>query len=109
MRAQEPGEYLIEIMYFGIDAPCLGSTQLLQDLPCRRPVLIDSRDSLRSHEGGLGLARIWPSPGRWCVSAGQSGSRDRTRTYNLPVNSRTLCRLSYAGLPGAEPRPSRLG
>src|SRR5712671_5199093 len=24
-------------------------------------------------------------------------SRDRTRTYNLPVNSRTLCRLSYAG------------
>src|ERR1022692_510844 len=26
-------------------------------------------------------------------------SRDRTRTYNLPVNSRTLCRLSYAGLP----------
>src|SRR5580704_8251185 len=25
------------------------------------------------------------------------GSRDRTRTYNLPVNSRTLCRLSYAG------------
>ena len=26
-----------------------------------------------------------------------TGSRDRTRTYNLPVNSRTLCRLSYAG------------
>jgi hypothetical protein len=26
-----------------------------------------------------------------------NGSRDRTRTYNLPVNSRTLCRLSYAG------------
>ena len=26
-----------------------------------------------------------------------AGSRDRTRTYNLPVNSRTLCRLSYAG------------
>ena len=25
-------------------------------------------------------------------------SRDRTRTYNLPVNSRTLCQLSYAGL-----------
>jgi hypothetical protein len=25
------------------------------------------------------------------------GSRDRTRTYNLPVNSRTLCQLSYAG------------
>jgi hypothetical protein len=25
------------------------------------------------------------------------GSRDRTRTYNLPVNSRLLCQLSYAG------------
>jgi hypothetical protein len=25
------------------------------------------------------------------------GSRGRTRTYNLPVNSRTLCQLSYAG------------
>ncbi|CAJ63899.1 hypothetical protein FRAAL5266 [Frankia alni ACN14a] len=24
-------------------------------------------------------------------------SRDRTRTYNLPVNSRLLCQLSYAG------------
>ena len=36
-----------------------------------------------------------------CVYAGERadvlGSRDRTRTYNLPVNSRTLCRLSYAG------------
>jgi alpha-tubulin suppressor-like RCC1 family protein len=39
-----------------------------------------------------------------CVVAGErvdgggsDGSRDRTRTYNLPVNSRTLCRLSYAG------------
>jgi hypothetical protein len=29
-----------------------------------------------------------------------TGSRDRTRTYNLPVNSRTLCRLSYAGSAG---------
>ena len=27
----------------------------------------------------------------------RASSRDRTRTYNLPVNSRTLCRLSYAG------------
>jgi hypothetical protein len=25
------------------------------------------------------------------------GSRGWTRTTNLPVNSRTLCRLSYAG------------
>ena len=24
-------------------------------------------------------------------------SRAKTRTWNLPVNSRTLCRLSYAG------------
>ena len=24
-------------------------------------------------------------------------SRDKTRTYNLPVNSRLLCQLSYAG------------
>ena len=31
-------------------------------------------------------------------------SPNRTRTYNLPVNSRTLCRLSYAGLPGANAR-----
>ena len=31
------------------------------------------------------------------VRGQETGSRDRTRTYNLPVNSRTLCRLSYAG------------
>src|SRR6202012_2332916 len=31
------------------------------------------------------------------VRGHETGSRDRTRTYNLPVNSRTLCRLSYAG------------
>ena len=28
---------------------------------------------------------------------GLRGSRDKTRTYNLPVNSRLLCQLSYAG------------
>ncbi len=28
---------------------------------------------------------------------GTDCSRGRTRTFNLPVNSRTLCRLSYAG------------
>ena len=28
------------------------------------------------------------------------GSRAKTRTWNLPVNSRTLCRLSYAGSTG---------
>jgi hypothetical protein len=27
-----------------------------------------------------------------------SGSREWTRTTNLPVNSRLLCQLSYAGL-----------
>jgi DNA-binding NarL/FixJ family response regulator len=27
----------------------------------------------------------------------RTGSRGRTRTYNLSVNSRTLCQLSYAG------------
>ena len=27
-----------------------------------------------------------------------SRSCNRTRTYNLPVNSRLLCQLSYAGL-----------
>src|SRR4051794_32392869 len=27
----------------------------------------------------------------------RQSSRDRTRTYNLPVNSRLLCQLSYAG------------
>jgi hypothetical protein len=30
-------------------------------------------------------------------------SRNRTRTYNLPVNSRLLCQLSYAGLRLAPP------
>ena len=33
MRAQEPGEYLIEIMYFGMDAPKLGPCYSLKDLP----------------------------------------------------------------------------
>ena len=40
----------------------------------------------------------------------EPGSRDRTRTYNLPVNSRTLCRLSYAGstrIRVAHPRRAR--
>ncbi len=27
------------------------------------------------------------------------GSSGRTRTYNQPVNSRPLCRLSYRGIP----------
>ena len=30
-------------------------------------------------------------------------SCDRTRTYNLPVNSRLLCQLSYAGMLAGEP------
>ena len=38
-------------------------------------------------------------------------SRDWTRTSNLPVNSRLLCQLSYAGLvPYGPPRiPAALG
>src|SRR5579872_5115697 len=43
------------------------------------------------------LARHWHESGCLCICPGKHGSRDRTRTYNLPVNSRTLCRLSYAG------------
>jgi hypothetical protein len=49
-----------------------------------------------------------PSPGRpipWTVPYEQNpqvrghitGSRAKTRTWNLPVNSRLLCQLSYAG------------
>ena len=30
------------------------------------------------------------------------GSRAKTRTWNLPVNSRLLCQLSYAGLATGE-------
>ena len=44
------------------------------------------------------LSVVWApkNPEPLGFGAGRS-SRDRTRTYNLPVNSRTLCRLSYAG------------
>lgn len=38
---------------------------------------------------------------------GGLGSPDRTRTYNLPVNSRTLCRLSYGGSRAQTCRPKR--
>ena len=44
-----------------------------------------------------------PTARRAQFSYNGTSSRDRTRTYNLPVNSRTLCRLSYAGPPGADP------
>jgi hypothetical protein len=37
------------------------------------------------------------------MSDRSDGSRDRTRTYNLPVNSRLLCQLSYAGPSGRRP------
>ncbi len=51
------------------------------------------------------LARRWHGMGKPRrkpgLTCGDTGSRDRTRTYNLPVNSRTLCRLSYAGLVSA--------
>ena len=39
---------------------------------------------------------------RFMKARGWCGSRDWTRTSNLPVNSRTLCRLSYAGSRCAE-------
>src|SRR5215469_18709602 len=62
--------------------------------------------------GGTGptrMARHEKGPVLTGPDLGKFGSRDRTRTYNLPVNSRTLCRLSYAGLPGTSPRPSGHG
>src|SRR5262245_36696259 len=37
------------------------------------------------------------------------GSREWTRTTNLPVNSRTLCRLSYAGSSGRSQSSARIG
>jgi hypothetical protein len=45
------------------------------------------------------------------ISAMGTGcSRGRTRTFNLPVNSRTLCRLSYAGSSaGGPPYVGHLG
>jgi hypothetical protein len=42
-------------------------------------------------------------------SVDRLGSRGRTRTCNLPVNSRTLCRLSYAGSAGTRPQAARRG
>ena len=39
---------------------------------------------------------------------GKGGSRDWTRTNNLPVNSRLLCQLSYAGPPPPRGNPARL-
>jgi hypothetical protein len=69
--------------------------------PCRRPVVgilkasgaacVISLSSLPAFPQAGGLTHTALSGSR------DSGSRDRTRTYNLPVNSRTLCRLSYAG------------
>lgn len=38
-----------------------------------------------------------------CLTWHDAGSRDWTRTSNLPVNSRLLCQLSYAGSPGSTP------
>src|SRR5260221_14774053 len=47
------------------------------------------------------VARVWHAAATVIVimalTCDDTGSRDRTRTYNLPVNSRTLCQLSYAG------------
>src|SRR5260221_10153206 len=62
------------------------------------------------------VARVWHAAATVIVimalTCDDTGSRDRTRTYNLPVNSRTLCQLSYAGSRGrggAEPvTPGRI-
>ena len=51
----------------------------------------------RDSDAGAGRGRVSHVSRPVRVSAGKPCSRDRTRTYNLPVNSRTLCQLSYAG------------
>ncbi len=48
-----------------------------------------------------GSVRTRRSPGLISQAGASGSSRDRTRTYNLPVNSRLLCRLSYTGSCGA--------
>src|SRR5215471_6554796 len=49
-----------------------------------------TRVSLVTQTGFGRLAHVWPGPGVLRVYAGKRGSRGRNRTYNLPVNSRTL-------------------
>ena len=56
----------------------------------------DFDDRGRCPRHGIPSLPAFPQAGGLTVTA-RFGSRDRTRTYNLPVNSRTLCRLSYAG------------
>lgn len=60
MRDQEPDEYLMEIMYFGIDAPKLGRYPLApRTYPGRRASAYRPRDSLRSRarQSVIGYAR----------------------------------------------------
>jgi hypothetical protein len=78
----------------------LGSAgTLLEQDQCQANIWLTSVDRLASAGYRLIIFRpdLTPELGR-CHLTCNLGSRDRTRTYNLPVNSRTLCRLSYAGL-----------
>jgi uncharacterized membrane protein len=62
--------------------------------------IIDPVECFDAHEPQSGISRVIPD----CIlliGAGlnslKQGSSGRTRTYNPPVNSRLLCRLSYRG------------
>ena len=84
---------------------------LIQDLDIRilnaatgellRELVLDPTRDYQPTGRPPGPARNNPAPdegsGLFRSPERSHGSRDRTRTYNLPVNSRTLCRLSYAG------------
>ena len=83
------------------DLPRGGNEKLLQHLNAQAaltgiPQLLD-QSSAACAESGESVGSQDPltppqSQQPW------NGSRGVTRTHNLPVNSRTLCRLSYAGL-----------
>ena len=77
--------------------PAAGRVPLLR-AGCVTSVLILVRASAACAIGIPSLPAL--SQVRELETALELGSRDRTRTYNLPVNSRTLCRLSYAGSRG---------
>ncbi len=72
-------------------------------------VMVASRRSGHDRrEAAVPLGTQWargPGYERWKAAStcGFAGSRDWTRTSNLPVNSRLLCQLSYAGSPGSTP------
>src|SRR5262245_2175543 len=62
-----------------------------------RPVVSCQGPGSASGEQARGQRNPLVANGSRSWGMGTSGSRGRTRTFNLPVNSRTLCRLSYAG------------